>query len=127
MQGLRDIKGPVEVADHSLLYLIGAVAVVAVLLSVVFYLAKRRRRVRYRFLKTPKELAAERIAKIDFDDPKSVAYTFIEEVAHFVNDANRARYEAIVEKLTPYKYKKEVPPLDPKLRREIEAFIKEYV
>ena len=127
MQGLRDIKGPVEIADHSLLYLLGVLAIVTAVLLMAVYLFKRRKRVRHRFLKTPKELAAERIARIDYDDPKSVAYTFIEDVAHFVDDANRARYEAIVEKLAPYKYKKEVPPLDPKLKEEIKSFIEEYV
>ncbi len=122
---LRDIKGIVGVEDYSLWWLLALVAVLLVAGVAVFYILKRKRRKKRRFLKTPLELAREHIEAIDYSDPKSVAYTFIEDVAHFVDEKNRVAYEAIVRKLTPYKYKKEVPPLDEGLKREIKAFIKE--
>ncbi len=125
MEELRDIKGIVEVSDHSLWQLLGLVAGVIVLAALLFYFMKRKRRVKRRFLKTEAELARERIEAIDYDDPKSVAYTFIEDVSRFVPEQKRATYEEIVKALEPYKYKKEVPALDAALKEKIKAFIKE--
>jgi hypothetical protein len=121
---LRDIKGIVEVQEYSLWWLLGLIAVLLATGMLLYYFLRLRGRKKRRFRKRPREIAREHIEAIDYSDPKSVAYTFIEDVAHFVDEDNRAAYEAIVQKLTPYKYKKEVPPLDAGLRREIEAFIR---
>jgi len=125
MEKLRDIKGVVTVHDNSLLILIVTVVTVLAVIAAAAYFMKRRMRKKHRFMKTPEELARERIEAIDFDDPKSVAYTFIEDVAHFVDEKRRSAYEAIVHELEPYKYKKEVPQIDPRLREKIEKFIRE--
>ena len=125
MEQLRDIKGIVEVPDYSLWWLLGLIVAGIVLAVAAVWFFRRKRRKKRRFLKTPEELARERIEAIDYDDPKSVAYTFIEDVVHFVDEKNRERYEALVQELTPYKYKKEVPPLDEGLKRRIAQFIKE--
>ena len=124
MEQLRDIKGIVEVHDNSLLLLIATITLVVIVLGVTGYFIKRKMRKKRRFRKTPLELARERIEAIDFDDPKSVAYTFIEEVAPFVHEEEKELYKALVQQLEPYKYKKEVPQMDAALKEKIRAFIK---
>ncbi len=124
MEQLRDIKDIVTVEDHSLWLLI-ALLLLAAAAAGVWYRYGRRRGVRRRFRKSARELAAERIAHIDYDDPKSVAYTFTEDVGRFVDEARRGEYEEIVRQLEPYKYRREVPALPPQLRTRIEKFIKE--
>ncbi len=126
MQELRDIKGIVAIEDDSLLLLFGmSVAVVLLFVGVLLYFRFRKRRVKRRFKKSKFELAKERIENIDFDDSKSVAYTFIEDVSTFVDDKDKEVYEKLVQKLEPYKYKKEVPTMDEKLKSEIKMFIKD--
>ena len=125
MEKLRDIKGVVEVHDNSLIVLIVTVVAVLLLAAAAGYFMKRKMRKKRRFRKTAKELARERIEAIDFDDPKSVAYTFIEDVGQFVDAQRKTQYETLVKALEPYKYKKEVPPLDAGLKEKIRKFIKE--
>jgi ATP-dependent Zn protease len=125
MEKLRDIKGIVAVSDNSLLVLILLTLLILLIAGAVFYFLKRKRRRKRRFFKTPLEMAKERIEQIDYENPKCVAYTFIEDVAPFVTDENRSRYEEIVKALEPYKYKKEVPQIDPDLKASIQRFIKE--
>ena len=126
MQELRDIKEIVEITDSSLLLLF-LVTVAAVLLFtvVLFYFRFKKRRVKRKFFKSKKELAKERIENIDFNDPKSVAYTFVEDVGEFVDLERQAEYEKILNKLYPYKYKKEIPPMDEELKNKIKNFIRE--
>lgn len=125
IKGLKDIKGIVEVTDYSLWWLLGLIAAAALFLGAVLYLLKRKRRIRRRFLKSPEELARERIESIDFDDPKSVAYTFVEDVARFVDEKSAPEYARLAKALEPYKYKKEVPAMDDRLKEEIRKFIEE--
>ncbi len=124
MQQLRDIKGIVEVHDTSLWQLLGLIALVLLIVTAAVYFMKRRLRKKRRFRKTAAELAREHIEAIDYDDPKSVAYTFIEDVGRFVDEKRRAEYEAIVRELEPYKYRKSVPQMDAALKEKIKAFIK---
>jgi len=124
MEQLRDIKGIVEVHDTSLWQLLALVALLLLTAALAGYFLKRKMRKKRRFRKTAAELAQERIEAIDYSDPKNVAYTFIEDVAHFVDEKSKAEYDAIVRELEPYKYKKEVPPLDEALKERIKAFIK---
>jgi flagellar biosynthesis/type III secretory pathway M-ring protein FliF/YscJ len=124
MEQLRDIKGIVEVHDTSLWQLLVLVLLLlAIAVFLAFYL-KRKMRKKRRFRKTEAQIAKERIDAIDYNDPKNTAYTFIEDVAHFVDEENKTAYDAIVKELEPYKYKREVPPLDASLKARIEAFIK---
>ncbi len=126
MQELRDIKGIVEISDNSLLFLFG-ISVFTVLLSVgiLLYFKFRKKRVKRRFLKTKKELAKERLENIDYDDPKSVTYTFIEDAGEFIDEKSKPEFLKIVEELKPYKYKKEVPQIDEELKKRVKDFIRE--
>lgn len=125
MEELRDIKGIVEVSDNSLLLLILLILLFLLAAGAGVWFMKYKRRKRRRFRKTPLEIARERIANIDYNDPKNVAYTFIEDVAVFVSDENRKEYATLRKALEPYKYKKEVPPMDADLKEKIQHFIKE--
>ena len=126
MQQLRDIKGIVEISDNSFLYLFG-ISVVIVLLFIAFllYFRLRKKRIRRKFKKSASELAKERIENIDYNDPKNVAYTFIEDVGKFIDQKKREEFKDIVKELEPYKYKKEVPSMDDILKSRIKDFIKE--
>ncbi len=125
VQGLKDIKGIVTVADDSLFTLGVVVAVLLLIVIGVTYMIVGKRRVKRRFIPTAKEVAKENIEHINYDDPKSVVYAFGEDVKLFVDEKNRFVYEEILKALEPYKYKKEVPPLDESVKKRIKTFIKE--
>lgn len=125
VQGLKDIKGIVTVADDSL-FTLGVVVAVLLLIAIgVTYMIVGKRRVKRRFIPTAKELAKENIEHLNYDDPKNVVYTFGEDVKLFVDEKNRLVYEDILKALEPYKYKKEVPPLDESVKKRIKTFVKE--
>jgi len=123
MEGLKDIKDIVEVPDHSLWVLLGVIAFALLLLGVLGYLFKNRRKRRKK--PTQKELAKAKLKALEFSNTKEVVYTFEEKATHFLDENRRAEYEAIVKEFTPYKYKREIPPLDGALQKRIEKFIKE--
>ncbi len=124
IEGLRDIKGIVEVTDYSLWWFLGIVALILIVAGVAVWRLRPVRKKR-RFRKTAHQLAKERIEAIDYSDPKRVAYTFIEDVGMFVDENNRSSYDALCKALEPYKYKKEVPALDEGLKKQIAQFIRE--
>ncbi len=125
IKGLKDIKGIVEVSDDSLLTFGIVVSVVLLVVIIATLWFMRKKRVKRRFLLTDKERARERIEAIDYDDPKSVVYTFGEDVKLFVDEKNRQKYQDILQGLQKYKYQKEVPPLDTEQKERIKRFIKE--
>jgi len=124
LKNLKDIKDIVAIPDNSLYILIALVVAVIIVAIVVALILKRKFRKRRRFIKSEAELAKERIDALDFSNTKEVVYTFIEDVSHFVNEANKADYEAILKELEPFKYKKEVGQISDELKREIKEFIK---
>jgi len=124
LKNLKDIKDIVAIPDNSLYILIALIVAVVIVATVVAVILKQKFRKRRRFIKSEAELAKEKIDAIDFSNTKEVVYTFIEDVSHFVNDANRAKYEAILKELEPFKYKKEVGQIGDELKRRIKEFIK---
>lgn len=123
MEGLRDIKGIVEIDEPSFQILIALLAVLFLLLGWGAYLFKNRRRRRKKL--SPKALAKKALEQLDYANTKEVVYGFVEHGALLLNEKNEQSFKQIAEALTPYKYKKEVPPLEPKLEKQIKAFIKE--
>lgn len=122
MEKLRDIKPLVEIPDYSF-YLYMAVMVIVTLLIalMLFYLI--------RFFSKKRVDKREQILKylraLPFDNPKRVAYAITKYGRFLVKDESSARlYEELVRKLTKYKYKKEVDPLDEELKREIKLFLR---
>ncbi len=121
MEGLRDIKDVVEIHDYSLAILIALIAALLFIAVRVAYLFKNRRRRKRPLSKI--ERARELLKNLDFSDTKAVVYAFTQEGAYFVDENNRQEYEAIESELLPYKYQKEIPPLDTSIEKRIKTFI----
>ncbi len=119
---LKDIKGVVAVPDNSLYIFIAIIASILLLLGFILY--KYFTRVKRSKKATPKELALKRLKNLDFTNTKEVVYSFSVDGYNFVNDNNRAEFEAIEQALEPYKYKKETQTLPKELVERIKNFIK---
>jgi len=109
---LHDIKPLIEIHDYTPYYLAAAAAAVFALLLLVGYLlykrlrsggGEKRRRERLKALK-----------RIDFGDPKAAAYAITEQGRYFAGDSPRLEeaFLNLSRRLEPYKYRKEVPPID---------------
>jgi len=124
LKNLKDIKPPVEISDYSLWVFVAVILLALVIFAMVAYILKRKLRKKRRFFKSDLELARERIEAIDYSNPKSVAYTFIEDVSKFVEPNRSQEYNSILRELEDYKYKKEVPQMSKELQAKIKNFIK---
>ncbi|RUM70255.1 MAG: hypothetical protein DSZ07_02730 [Sulfurovum sp.] len=123
MEELKDIKDIVEVHEHSLFILVGVTIFIIILLSLVVYFFQNRRR-RHKKV-TLKEIAFDKLTNIDFLDTKSVVYTFEEQGRLFLNEKNQEEFDSIIKELTVYKYRKNIPNLDPTVEKRIKKFIGE--
>jgi len=123
MEQLKDIKGLVEVTDFSLYYLLGLVGVGAVLMILLALLIYKR--VSRKDVMTQQQLAINLLEKFKVDDAKESAYTFSHLAQYAVNEDQREALQELLRELEPYKYKKEVPDLDPDLKKRLEKFVKE--
>jgi heme/copper-type cytochrome/quinol oxidase subunit 2 len=105
----HDIKPIVDVPDNSFtLFVIVVVIVTALLLALLYFLYKWLRRSKAH---DPKKEALKALQNIDLKQTKIAAYA-ITKHGYILADEPRKQeiYDALVKKLTPYKYKKEVPP-----------------
>ena len=123
MEELKDIKDIVEVHEQSFMLLIGLIIITLLLVTWGLYAFKHRRRKRKKL--TPKEIALEKLRKLDYNNAKEVVYTFEEQSEYFINKKNKDKFDAIKKELEIYKYKREVPPLESQIAVEIQSFIKE--
>jgi len=119
---LKDIKGVVAVPDNSLYIFVSILLLVLLLIGFILY--KYFTRIKRSKRATPRELALQRLKNLNYKDTKEVVYTFSVDGYQFLNDANRAEFEAIENALEPYKYKKEAQPLPTELKERIQKFIK---
>jgi hypothetical protein len=109
---LHDIKPLVEVPDHSLLLLSVLVVLAAVLIGGIIFLVWRsfsgRKKVDLR------KRNYKLLENITFDDPKKAAYAITRYGLMFAEDGERYKeaYGNLVSRLAPYKYKKNVAPID---------------
>lgn len=123
MEQLRDIKGLVEVTDYSLYYLLGLIALgLLIVLILGFYIYKRVYRKR---AMTQQKLAKKLLKQLEIDDAKESAYAFSHLAQYAVDETQRARLQELLDALEVYKYKKEVPQLDPALKKKMQTFIGE--
>ena len=121
MEKLKSIKPLMEIPDYSFYLYLLFIVVVTTLAAVLVYLLLRalsRKKI------SKKEEIKKRLRSLDLKDAKRVAYEITRYGRYLVSDESKARlYEDLVKKLTPYKYKKEVPPLGEELKREIKLFL----
>jgi len=124
MEELRDIKGFVEVPDESFFYLIvsaiGVALLLALLVGLVLWLRKPKRKSKRL---SPKELAKLELQKIDFSNTKEAVYSFSEN-AQVISPNHPALLE-LLPKLEEYKFKKEVPELSSEDIEKMKSIIKE--
>lgn len=121
MEELRDIKDIVPVNEYSLFILLSMV-ILSVLIVFVFLYFYNKRDYKFKHL-SPKEIALKNLKNINFSDTKSSVYSFIIDGEIFVSDKNSKVFREIEQKLTVYKYKKNVDKLDPSLIQKMKAFI----
>jgi hypothetical protein len=122
MEELKDIKDIVEVHEYSFMLLIGVTLTVLCLVGVALYLFKNRRRRRKK--PTQRQLALSKLTNLDYSNTKEVVYTFEEKSQLFLSEKNQKTFNSLIRELEIYKYKKEIPPLDEKIKEKIETFIK---
>ena len=122
MEGLRDIKGIVTVHEYSFETLLAIIITTIIVLSILFYLYKNRRKRGKKLNKY--ELALKNLKNIDFDDVKKTVYTFSVDGFLHTDEKNIDEFKKIEDELLKYKYQKEVPSIDEALKIRIENFIK---
>ncbi len=126
MQGLKDIKPLVEVPDYSLWILLLLVLLgVLIMIGLYKWLNKPKRRRRHRL--TRKEIAEDALKNINLLESKQAVYDFSAYAPVLANEAQKERVDALIESLSAYKYKKEVPPLSEADRQAIQKIIEELV
>ena len=124
MEGLKDIKGFVEVPDQSFFYFILTLSGATFLLLMfifLFFWYRRPKRKRKRL--SLKEEAIINLKAIDFSDTKEAVYSFSENTQLIVNEDEKLKN--LLKKLEEYKYKKEVPTLSSEDKELMQKFIKE--
>ncbi len=122
MPKFHDIKPLVEIPDYSfylyVLFILVATTLAAVLVYLLIRLLSRKK-------ENSRAQILRRLRGLDMSDAKKVAYEITKYGRYIVTDESRARiYEDLVRKLTRYKYKKEVPPLDEDIKKEIRLFLR---
>jgi len=119
---LKDIKPIVEVHDMSLYYLI---AIITLILAIGIFIAyKYFTRIKKSKKPTAKQIAFEKLKKLDYSHTKEVVYCFSVEGFLFVNEKNKEQFQSLEKELENFKYKKDVENLPQKLIQEIKNFIK---
>jgi len=115
---IYDIK-PIEPIVDYFFYLFVAFVIVLLLLTAVAIVAYFRNKKPNR-----KKEILQQLKQIDYSDAKKDAYTITTLAKELVVDEQmQQKYEQLLKMLQKYKYKKEVPPFDEKVKREFELFV----
>ncbi len=120
---LHDIKPLVEVPDQTFWMFVGVMSLLSLIAAGSAYLLwrywKYRKRVNRR-LEAFKALEA-----VAFDDAKLAAYAITRLGLIFADDSIRVReaYDALVARLAPYKYRKNVDAIDEETRSYYDIFV----
>ena len=120
MEKLRDIKDIVEVNEYSFEILLAIIFFSLVLLFVIWYLFKNRRKKRRKL--TKKEIALQNLKNINYENTKELVYTFTQNAYLFVDEKNQDEFEKIENLIERYKYKKDIPQM-----QDEKELIKEFV
>jgi len=120
---IHDIKPLIEIQEYSFIYLIILTVVVSLLLMGIGYLL-------YIYLKNKNKfnIRAEHyklLKAISLDDAKKSAYDITLYGMTFEDDSLRHKqnYEALVDTLETYKYKKDVEKFDEDVKRQFERYL----
>ncbi len=119
---LRDIKPLLEIPDSSYLLYWSLLGLgVILLLGILFFLLKlwwqRRRR-------NPAKHYLAMLKSLSWEDSKRDAYQATHYARLLATDERREKlFEQLVERLEPYKYRKEVAPIDDETRNHFNLFV----
>jgi uncharacterized membrane protein len=122
IEKLKDIKPNVIIPNNSLVILLSFIFVLLITGTLLYLFFKKPKR---REKPTLKEIKLKELKALDFDNDKEVAYKFTTNAYLFLDDKNKDKYEEIVKKLEPYKYKKDTPAMPKELKSSIKEFIRE--
>jgi hypothetical protein len=119
---IHDIKPLVEIQEYSFYYFIALVVIASIILGDILYLL-------YRYLKHKNRFNLRKehyrlFKNVDRSHPKQAAYALTKYGLTFRDDdARHAKaYDAMVEKLQKYKYKKDVEMFDKQTQHYIELY-----
>jgi hypothetical protein len=120
---LHDIKPLVEVPDHTFGMFIALIVVAVIFVTGVLFLLWRLWQQRNRV--NERQDAFDALESVDFGDAKEAAYAVTRYGLFFAEDSPRCReaYDALVERLVPYKYKKQVDAIDEETRSYYDIFV----
>ena len=120
---LHDIKPLIEIQEYSLYYLIGVSLVGTVILLALLYLAFKYLKNRNKFNIRKENLS--RLRAIDFSDAKSAAYSITTYGKTFKDDSDRhtRAYDALLDELETYKYKKNVDNFSDETKHIFEIYL----
>lgn len=119
---LHDIKQIVEIEDFSLYYLIGVVAISALLIALIVFLLYKWNKGKKKF--SIRKEHAKLLDLLDLHETKHAAYAITLYGLTFRDDSLRHKemYENILSRLEEYKYKKSVDKFDSETIGYIELF-----
>jgi hypothetical protein len=120
LEGLRDIKGIVEVPDISLYLFIGVVGLALVLFVFVVYKIWKK----FQQPKNQKALYLQKLKNLNLTQSKKTAYFITEASIHVCDSESKKNvYASLEPKLAPYKYKKYVDAFDMPTKEAINHFL----
>ena len=120
---LHDIKPLVEIDDYSIYYLSGVVILVLAILVALAFFAWRYWSRRNAF--SIRKEHSRFLHNIDFSKPKEAAYAITKYGYTFSNDdePHHEKYENLLSRLAPYKYKKSVEEIDSETKAYFEIYL----
>jgi len=120
---IHDIKPLIEIQEYSFYYFLAVVALGVIILLGAFYILYHYFKNRNKFNIRKEHLRL--LNAISFSNSKQDAYDITLYGATFAQDNERISkaFEALVEHLEPYKYKKNVPPFDEETKHSFERYV----
>lgn len=106
MEGLRDIKGLVDIPDYSWSVLLLAIVFMVGALGWLGWIVRRKKKIL-----TPQEKALLFLQTLNIEDAKACAYALSQVGMLIVDATNKLVFEALKEKLDYYKYRPYNAPL----------------
>ena len=120
---LHDIKPLIEIQEYSMYYLIVLSFIVIIVLFTLMYLALKYFKNRKKFNIRKDNLS--KLRAIDFSNAKSAAYAITTYGKTFKDDSDRhiRAYDALLEELECYKYKKDVANFSDETKHVFEIYL----
>jgi len=118
---IRDIKPLVEIPDYSFyLFLFVISLALAVLVASIIFIVKRLKSKKQDL----KKLYLQKLKDLDLSDTKNSAYLITEYGKYLATNERAVEiYNNLLDKLSSYKYRKDVPSFDKEIEEELKLFI----